>query len=88
MLAFLRGLTGRGGVVASVCTGAMILAERFLKAIHRHEWPVRDVTISVGVASLTDPDCCERDLLSAADKALYVSKAGGRNRVSLGRTGE
>jgi transcriptional regulator GlxA family with amidase domain len=35
MLAFLRGLTGRGGVVASVCTGAMILAGAGLLDGHR-----------------------------------------------------
>jgi diguanylate cyclase (GGDEF)-like protein len=39
-----------------------------------------DVTVSVGVAALEPGD--ELDLVAAADAALYLAKAGGRNRVA------
>ena len=42
-------------------------------------------TISIGVAAI-GPDTLEpADLLAAADRQLYASKNGGRNRVSVDR---
>lgn len=40
-----------------------------------------NVTVSVGVAILTDDARSAVELLAAADKALYGAKAAGRNRV-------
>lgn len=40
------------------------------------------VTISTGVARLTDGEACDQ-LISRADAALYEAKAGGRNLVRL-----
>lgn len=46
-----------------------------------------DVTVSVGVASLTEHDECEaieataQKLVARADQALYLAKQGGRNKV-------
>lgn len=42
-------------------------------------------TISVGVACLNDTTPDPADLLAAADRLLYDSKHGGRNRVSVDR---
>jgi diguanylate cyclase (GGDEF)-like protein len=43
--------------------------------------PKADLTISIGVASF--PDDCEgiKQLIDAADQALYTAKTQGRNRV-------
>jgi diguanylate cyclase (GGDEF)-like protein len=43
------------------------------------------VTISLGTSSTTGPDDSDvKRLLKRADDALYRSKAGGRNRVTIG----
>lgn len=41
----------------------------------------RRVTISVGVSGLTDRMASLEELIETADKALYVAKSGGKNRV-------
>jgi diguanylate cyclase len=41
------------------------------------------VTISIGVTSLRKDTVDPAMLLSEADQALYASKEGGRNRVSV-----
>jgi diguanylate cyclase (GGDEF)-like protein len=64
--------------------GAAVLAERLRRAIHHHTWAHRAVTISVGVATVSDGSRTTRELLKAADKGLYESKARGRNRVTIG----
>lgn len=62
-------------------------AERLRRAIEAKAviWNGRplSVTVSLGVASC--PDCvgAPGEMLAAADAALYRSKAGGRNRVSM-----
>jgi diguanylate cyclase (GGDEF)-like protein/PAS domain S-box-containing protein len=71
--------------------GAMALAERFRAAIESAIWDLRPVTASFGVATWLPPhhgqtstrhDSDGPELVSAADKALYESKARGRNRVT------
>jgi PleD family two-component response regulator len=44
---------------------------------------VSGVTCSFGVAELDDRDSAPTDLYARADRALYQSKDGGRNRVSV-----
>ncbi|HSD46991.1 MAG TPA: diguanylate cyclase [Pyrinomonadaceae bacterium] len=44
---------------------------------------VSTVTVSIGVASCPESATSERTLYSASDRALYVSKNSGRDRVSL-----
>jgi diguanylate cyclase (GGDEF)-like protein len=39
------------------------------------------VSVSMGVAVCHDEHCSQRDLLHAADQALYAAKHGGRNQV-------
>ena len=41
------------------------------------------ITSSMGVAELKSDMESAPDLVKAADKALYESKAGGRNRVTI-----
>jgi len=82
-----------GEEFAVICRGidlsqAQIVAERMRKAVEKHrfvhEGTVIPVTISVGVTGLPDPVVKDAsDLVSRADKALYQSKHGGRNRVTV-----
>jgi diguanylate cyclase (GGDEF)-like protein len=64
---------------------AAVVAESLRKAIAMIEIPdvEREITASFGVAALPD-DATEPDgLLRCADRALYVAKSRGRNRVEL-----
>jgi len=69
-------------------TGGELLADRLRRNVEQLALPhpsstvERVVTISIGVASTTpgfggDP----KQLVEAADRALYAAKKGGRNRV-------
>ena len=49
--------------------------------------PVKDLTISIGLASC-DSFVCEKDLIELADNALYEAKENGRNRVELAPAAE
>ncbi len=62
---------------------AMVLAERFRRAIENNEWAQRRVTISAGVSTLSDVANDQRTLIATADQALYDAKRQGRNRVIL-----
>ncbi len=63
-------------------SGAMIHAERLRNDIDKHEFQtVGHVTSSFGVAEFkVETDDLEK-LLERADKALYMAKEYGRNRV-------
>lgn len=69
--------------------GAREVAARLCKRVNqlgvRHDdSPTRNLTISVGVASIVPSDDMAPDaLISAADRALYTAKRKGRNRVEL-----
>lgn len=67
-------------------TAALTVAERIRSAIEDREWPLRPVTISLGAATTCGTCANAKDLISEADKALYASKANGRNRTSHFRT--
>lgn len=65
---------------------AKVVCERIgthLRAIHWPNHPERTVTVSVGVAGAgTVGGLALQPWIEAADKALYASKTGGRDRVS------
>ncbi len=82
-----------GEEFAVICRGSdlaqgQVVGERLRRAAESrtfsHDGKVISITISVGLAGL--PDAAIKDaaaLVSAADAALYASKQGGRNRVSV-----
>ena len=82
-----------GEEFAVICRGtdltqASIVGERMRKAVEKHRFTFEGthipVTISVGIAGMPDPAVKDAtDLVSRADKALYQSKHGGRNRVTI-----
>lgn len=62
---------------------AATIAERVRERVERADFKNRRVTISVGVASCSLSLNSARDLISAADKALYEAKRLGRNNVQV-----
>ncbi len=60
--------------------GARRFAERLRRAIQASPVDEMRTTASFGVATLVADDSVDR-LLNAADRALYLAKANGRNRV-------
>lgn len=61
--------------------GAMVMGERFRRSIQRAAWKHKQLTISVGVASLHEGMQKPMDLLRESDMALYQAKQAGRNLV-------
>lgn len=59
---------------------AYLVADRFRKNVEQTNDP--HFTVSIGVASFPLDGKNSKQLINAADKALYISKANGRNRVS------
>ncbi|HEX4858186.1 MAG TPA: sensor domain-containing diguanylate cyclase, partial [Usitatibacteraceae bacterium] len=66
-----------------------MLGERFRAAVAAKPVPLDDagntlaVTMSIGAARFDPQTDSAESLIERADKALYASKAGGRNRVTL-----
>ncbi len=58
-------------------------AEKLRKTVEAHSFPgvARPVTISMGVASFPVDGDSRDALVAAADRALYIAKQAGRNRV-------
>jgi diguanylate cyclase (GGDEF)-like protein/PAS domain S-box-containing protein len=74
--------------------GALVMGERIRDAIESSPWPHGDVTISIGAATLSSQAIQDEQIqelvqkiLAEADKALYTSKASGRNQVTHIRDG-
>jgi diguanylate cyclase (GGDEF)-like protein len=65
---------------------ALIAAEKLRKAVEKTELPYNNellkITISLGVAAFPDIAKDAETLIKAADDALYLSKEGGRNKVT------
>lgn len=67
---------------------AVEFAERIRKTTESVSFPWMEgsVTLSLGVAIYPDVDVNDADkLLQEADKAMYVSKTGGKNRVTIAK---
>ncbi|MCK5799434.1 MAG: GGDEF domain-containing protein, partial [Deltaproteobacteria bacterium] len=66
---------------------AKLVAERIRRTVEEttfsHLNASTQVTISIGVAILTDDVGTGEELLARADRALYRAKASGRNRVAI-----
>jgi len=61
--------------------GALVLAERARSAIATMMCQYGPVTMSFGVCSSSPENDSEQAVFSMADRALYVAKSNGRNRV-------
>jgi len=62
--------------------GSVEVAERIRTAVRALDLPLPPVTISLGVATLGAQSSSVAALVAKADEALYVSKHGGRDRVT------
>jgi len=82
-----------GEEFAVICRGsdesqAQVVGERLRKSVEGHrfvyEGTLIPVTISVGISVLPNPAVKDaNDIVGFADQALYKSKNGGRNRVTV-----
>lgn len=91
------GIAGRvGGEEFAVCfftdseATALNEAENFRSTMSGHTVHLEGghsirLTVSIGIAFTERSDVTFEDLYREADEALYVSKATGKNRVTLGR---
>src|SRR4051794_15883994 len=87
-----------GEEFAVICRGSdlaqgLIVGDRLRKMVETHKFLYEGthipVTISVGVAGLPDANVKDAaELVSASDQALYASKRGGRNRVTVHKARE
>ena len=57
-------------------------AEQIRRSVELHDWPYQAITVSIGVAKVAAGNSLS-ELLGLADAALYNSKNGGRNRVTV-----
>ena len=71
--------------------GALLLAEKIRSAVGTASFRIDngslDITISVGVAAYPEHGASGKDLVNAADAAMYQAKAKGRNRVEHANAG-
>lgn len=66
-------------------TGAMAVAERLRAGVERHGFPLAQpgqITVSLGVAVFPADANDGTGLIQAADRALYLAKQHGRNRIA------
>jgi diguanylate cyclase (GGDEF)-like protein len=61
---------------------ARIFCERVRNRIESRPWPLRAITASLGIATISPLTSGPGQLIDEADRALYHSKELGRNRVT------
>ncbi|MCX5687400.1 MAG: sensor domain-containing diguanylate cyclase [Candidatus Omnitrophica bacterium] len=61
---------------------ALVLAERIRKAVETSPG-LKNITISIGVASYPTDCTTKEDLIAKTDKALYEAKRSGKNRICV-----
>ena len=62
---------------------AAVIGERIREKVASTEFPNRQVTISVGIASCPNIVCTAQEIMKWADEALYEAKRRGRNNVQV-----
>jgi diguanylate cyclase len=67
-------------------TKAYEIGERIRKTVEEHRFSLLDggfinITVSIGLATLPDMTSDKEEILKLSDKALYMAKNAGRNRV-------
>ncbi|MGI8787777.1 MAG: diguanylate cyclase [Pyrinomonadaceae bacterium] len=62
---------------------AATIAERVRERVEQTDFPNRQVTVSIGIASYSISLDSAEKLIEAADKALYAAKRQGRNNVQI-----
>jgi diguanylate cyclase (GGDEF)-like protein len=68
---------------------AKILAERIKKNVSKNlflkeeEEKAVNLTMSIGIAAFPEHGQTEEEIISKADQALFKSKTGGKNRVTV-----
>ncbi|OYU00001.1 MAG: GGDEF domain-containing protein [Burkholderiales bacterium PBB1] len=68
----------------SDAVAAEAVAQRVRSAVSGATWPLRAVTVSIGVATVLPATTLEMNsLVIAADEALYAAKAAGRDQVQV-----
>lgn len=60
-------------------SAATAVADRLLAHVRAEKWPLRAITVSIGVATASQGSA-RSELIEAADAALYKAKHGGRDR--------
>ena len=64
--------------------GAAVVAERLRSAVAAHGFPLTTpgaITVSLGIACYPEDGDSVTSLIAASDRALYIAKRNGRNRV-------
>ena len=60
---------------------ALGLARRLMARVAAEEWENEPLTVSIGMAAITEPMISGDQLVELADEALYAAKRAGKNRV-------
>ena len=62
---------------------AQIIAERIRRKVEKTQFPNRQVTVSIGLSTATTETKTADEFIETADKALYLAKEKGRNRIEV-----